>query len=252
MIIAEKERLKKRNQYHRDTLGDARVNKTITWDEIHNEIIGYANSLSLDKVRLLDAGAGEGRYREILKDIINIEYIGVDSGVGSDEWDFSKIIKSNLSEMPFIDDESVDITIMIQVLSHVKDLDESIQEIAKKMKKGSLIFIGTQNMQSLTHIPYDFVRLTPYGIQNIFERHGVILEKVQPQLYGDNVSAAKQLEYVMLNNILSCERCGWIIKTFSKGMILFLKAFYKLLKQVDKKRDMPLNPVGYFAVLRKV
>ena len=246
------DRLRKRNQYHRDSLSDFRVNTLVTWDDINNEIINYSNSLLNDKVRLLDAGAGEGRYRNILKDIKNIEYIGVDSGVGSDEWDFSKVIKSGLSNMPFIEDNSVDVVIMIQVLSHLKDLDESIQEISKKMKKGSKAFITTQNMQSLTHIPYDFVRLTPYGIENIFGRYGIKLEKVSPQLYGDNVAAAKQLEYVMINNILSCERCGIFIKIFSKFILFGLKGFYKVLKQIDKKRDMPLNPVGYYAVLRKV
>ena len=252
MKKVESERLKNRNQYHRDTLKDIRNNNPITWDEIHQNIIDYANSLNLNKVRLLDAGAGEGRYRDILNPIENMEYIGVDNGVGSDDWDFSKIIKSDLSNMPFIEDESIDIVIMIQVLSHLKNMDETLSEITRKMKRNSLIFIATQNMQSLTHIPYDFVRLTPYGIQNIFEIHGIELQEIRSQLYGDNVSAAKQLEYAMTHNIINCDRCGSIIKLFSRLTIFCLRIFYQVLKQIDKKRDMPLNPIGYFATLKKV
>ena len=245
------DKLNARNQYHRDTLIEQRVNTPFSFDIIHKEIISYANSLQAGKVRLLDAGAGEGRYREILKDINNLEYIGVDSGVASDEWDFSKVISCDMNNMEFLEDNSIDIVIMIQVLSHIPDLEKSISELSRIMKKDAKIFITTQNMQSLTHVPYDFRRLTAYGIEKVFKDNNIVLEKISPLLYGDNVSAAKQLEYALSNNINYCSKCGFLIKFFSKAIIKFLHILNKLLKKIDLKREMPLNPIGYYAVLRK-
>ena len=244
-------KLSARNQYHRDILKEVRVNTPFSFNEITHEIIIYANSLKLDKVRLLDAGAGEGRYREILKDINNLEYIGVDSGIASDEWDFSKVISCDMNNMDFIEDKSIDIIIMIQVLSHIPDLTKAIRELSRVIKDNGTIFITTQNMQSLTHVPYDFRRLTAYGINNIFLNNKIILKKITPLLYGDNVSGSKQLEYALNNNINNCAKCGLLIKYFSKIMIIFLHILNKLLIIIDKKREMPLNPIGYYSVLKK-
>lgn len=246
-------KLQDRNQYHRDNLGDVKISQPIkSWQAINNEIISYGNSLQTKKVRLLDGGAGEGRYRKILNEIKGLEYIGVDNGCGSDNWDFSSVIKSSLSNLDFISNESLDIIILIQVLSHIENLDECIYELSKKIKKNGKVFITTQNMQSLTHVPYDFIRLTPYGIENVFKKYGFKIEKVQPQFYGDNVSASKQLRYAFLNNINNCENCGLIIKLFSRFMVIILRVLDKVLKNIDKKRNFQLNPVGYYAVLKKI
>lgn len=245
-------KLQDRNQYYRDNLIDVRISQPIeSWKTINDEIISYGNSLQTKRVRVLDGGAGEGRYRKILNEIKNLEYIGVDNGCGSDNWDFSSVIKASLSNLEFIDNESLDIIILIQVLSHIENLDECIHELSKKIKKNGKLFITTQNMQSLTHVPYDFMRLTPYGIKKNFEKYGFKIEKIQPQFYGDNVSASKQLQYAFLNNINNCDSCGLIIKLFSRFMIIILRVLDIILKNIDKKRESQLNPVGYYAVLKK-
>ena len=252
MKYAEVERLNKRNQYHRDTLKSKRNTRPASWKEIHEEIIEYSNLLGLEEVRVLDAGAGEGRYREILSPIRGLEYIGVDSGVGSDEWDFSQVIKSDLSSMDFIEDHSVDIVVMVQVLSHVKNLEDSIKEISKKMKSGAVAFITTQNMQSLTHIPYDFVRFTPYGLEEYFRRYGLNIQEIRPLLYGDNISASNQLVYAMQQNILNCPRCSRLNIFFSKIVMNSIRVLNKLiLERMDRERDFFVNPQGYFAKFKK-
>jgi len=244
-------RLTNRNQYHRDTLENIRVNNAISWGQIHKEVIDLGNSMEQDKVRLLDAGAGEGRYREILSDINNLEYIGVDSAVGSDDWDYSKVIKSDLGKMDFIENESVDIAISIQVLSHVKQLGESVKGVAEKIKPGGTMIVTTQNMQSLTHIPYDFRRLTPYGLESVFSENGLVLTKIQPLLYGDNESAARQLEYAMKQNLLNNDGSSVVTKFVSYTFLFGLRVFRRILRRMDSERGMPFNPIGYYAVFKK-
>lgn len=240
-----------RSQFHRDTLKQFRSNRPIQWSEINEEIINYCNQLNQDEVVLLDAGAGEGRYKKILEPVSSLKYIGVDTGVASDEWDFSGVIDADLTNLDFLADCTVDVVILIQVLSHVPDLRAALLEISRVLKPEGAIFCTTQNMQSLTHVPYDFRRLTAYGIAYNFKEVGVDLVTISPLLYGDNVSAIKQTQFAIKNTLQYGESNSIFKRVWLRSMFYIFKGFEIIMRYFDKDFGMPINPIGYYAVLVK-
>lgn len=240
-----------RRQYHRDTLESVRFNDPVNWHEIHSQIIDYCNALPGNEVHLLDAGAGEGRYEEILKDVVGLKYVGVDSGVASDDWNFSKVIDGDITSMDFLENESIDVIILIQVLSHVPDLESVITELQRVLKPNGRIFISTQNMQSLTHVPYDFRRLTCYGIANLIKSKKLTMIRVTPLLYGDLVSSSKQLLYALKNSLYIKSSRNVLKRTIMRFLVKCYPLLEFTLRKLENNKSMPLNPIGYFIILEK-
>ena len=68
--------------------------------------------------RVLDAGAGEGRYKP---DFDHTEYVGVDLAVGDVAWNYQGLDTiCNLTDLPFPDD-TFDVALCMQVLEHVPE-----------------------------------------------------------------------------------------------------------------------------------
>ena len=113
--------------------------------------------------RILDVGAGEGRYKKYMQ---HLEYVSQDfsgydgqgdgSGLQTGTWDYNAIdIVSDINEMP-VDDASFDIVLCTEVLEHVSDPKLAIKEMIRVLKPGGKLII-TAPFCSLTHFaPYHF------------------------------------------------------------------------------------------------
>jgi ubiquinone/menaquinone biosynthesis C-methylase UbiE len=77
---------------------------------------------------LLDAGAGDCRFKEFFPDV---QYIGMDLGVAENELDYSKLnIKGDLRNIP-LEERSVDVIICLQVLEHLPEPWKVIKEFSR-------------------------------------------------------------------------------------------------------------------------
>lgn len=87
-----------------------------------------------DGYKILDAGAGEGKLKDIFKSK-SIEYCGVDLGVGHKDWDFSDVIEGDLENLHFVKDNGIDMVLLVQVLEHLKLPHIVLKELNRVLKE---------------------------------------------------------------------------------------------------------------------
>ena len=88
--------------------------------------------------RVLDSGAGEGQYAHAFG---HCRYVGVDLGVGDEDWDYSQInVRADLRRLPFRDD-SFAAAVNIVVLEHVVEPQTVLAEISRVLQTGAPLFL---------------------------------------------------------------------------------------------------------------
>jgi ubiquinone/menaquinone biosynthesis C-methylase UbiE len=138
--------------------------------------------------RLLDVGAGEGRYRDacahleyVAQDFGRYEGTGDGSGLQTGRWDTSRIqIRSDATAIP-LPDRSFDAVLCTEVLEHVPDPVGVLRETARLLAAGGTLLV-TAPFFSLTHFsPYYFH--TGFSRQ-FYEHHlpalGFAVEEITP------------------------------------------------------------------------
>jgi ubiquinone/menaquinone biosynthesis C-methylase UbiE len=83
--------------------------------------------------RLLDAGSGQGRYKDYF---VHTQYVGLDLAVGDETWDYTGLdTVGDLRELPF-PENSFDAAVCVQTLEHVNDPFQVIGEVGRVLKPG--------------------------------------------------------------------------------------------------------------------
>lgn len=113
--------------------------------------------------RLLDAGAGERRYRPfcdhlryVSQDFARYDGVGDGAGLQTEAWDQSKLdIVSDITAIPE-PDQSFDAMLCTEVFEHLPDPVAALREFARLLRPGGWLIL-TAPFCSLTHFaPYHF------------------------------------------------------------------------------------------------
>ena len=113
--------------------------------------------------RVLDAGAGRGAYREILKNTSQ-EYVGID--VSSSE---ATSVVGDIQTLP-LSDESFDTIFCSQVLEHVPQPWLALAEFQRVLKPGGTLILTVPHISWLHNEPHDYYRYTRYGLRYLAEQ----------------------------------------------------------------------------------
>lgn len=127
--------------------------------------------------RVLDAGAGEGAYRELFG---HCRYEAADLGVGDATWNYSDLnAVSHLERLPFRTGV-FDAILCTQVLEHVEWPRESVRELHRVLRPGGTLYMTVPMAHPEHQAPYDFFRYTSWGIRSILERTGFHGLEIEP------------------------------------------------------------------------
>jgi SAM-dependent methyltransferase len=142
-----------------------------------NRFMRKASSQLTARDRVLDAGAGDGRFKALFE---HTRYVGVDLAVGDPEWDYSDLDAiSNLERLPF-PCNLFDAALCTQVLEHVKEPKQVLTEISRVLRPGGRLFLSAPQGWNQHQKPHDFFRYTSFGLRYLFERAGLQVESIQP------------------------------------------------------------------------
>ncbi|UCF37265.1 MAG: class I SAM-dependent methyltransferase [Acidobacteriota bacterium] len=133
--------------------------------------------LAVGSGRILDAGAGEGRFRAWFP---SAQYIGLDRGIGDESWDYSGIdVIGDLQRIPFAT-ATVDSVLNLQVLEHVEDPGQVIQEFGRVLRPGGTLFLTAPQGWHEHQQPNDFYRFTRFALEKMFREAGFEQFEIEP------------------------------------------------------------------------
>jgi SAM-dependent methyltransferase len=142
-------------------------------DDFIREGIGFIGSGG----RVLDAGAGEGRFRRLFS---SSQYVGVDLAVGDVLWDYSTIdVNADLLALPFRD-SGFDLAVNTQVLEHVREPKAILLEILRVLKPGGRLLLTAPQGWYEHQAPHDYFRFTSFALRYLLETTGYVVEEIKP------------------------------------------------------------------------
>jgi ubiquinone/menaquinone biosynthesis C-methylase UbiE len=140
---------------------------------LYNEIKSNKHYL---KGKLLDFGCGAKPYQNLI-DVEN--YIGLDIENNSHNHENEKIdVYYDGLTIPF-PDNTFDSYFSSQVLEHISNLEEILQEIIRVLKPKAYLLITVPFVWEEHEIPFDFKRYTSYGIEHTLTNVGFKIVKLK-------------------------------------------------------------------------
>lgn len=205
--------------------------------------------------KLLDAGAGELRWKQFCldqgliytsQDFCEYDGVGNNLGLQNQKWDTSRIdIVSDIVDLP-IEDDYFDAVLCSEVLEHLETPDLAVRELSRVLKPGGKLII-TAPFSSLTHMaPYHFCTgFNKYWYEAQFRQYGLEVIEMTPN--GNYFSYIRQ----------ELERIPEIIRTYSMKKSRLIKYLTIFLDYLLKKYDYIDNGTselvcfGYQVVAKK-
>jgi SAM-dependent methyltransferase len=128
-------------------------------------------------VLVLDAGAGEGRFKP---DFARQRYIGLDLAVGDTDWDYGDLdVVADLLHLPFAD-AVFEATLCTQTLEHVAEPALVIRELGRVLQPGGRLYLTAPQSWHQHQKPHDYFRYTSFGLRYLIEGVGLRVESIQP------------------------------------------------------------------------
>jgi SAM-dependent methyltransferase len=146
-------------------------------------------SLIFEGGSLLDVGCGTKPYEPLFK---VDSYIGLDIANGFHEKDskLTNVYYYDGKEFPF-NDKHFDYVISIQVLEHVFEQEQFLEEMYRVLKPNGLLFITVPFCGYEHEIPYDYGRYTSFGLKYFISKKG--FEVIEQHKNGNFIETLTQL-----------------------------------------------------------
>jgi SAM-dependent methyltransferase len=199
------------------------------------DFVGSIASSTRPGAYILDAGAGECRFKPLFK---HASYVGVDFAQGDPHWDYSKLdVVGRLEQLPF-KDGAFERLMSIVVLEHTPEPGRVIGEFHRVLRHGGTVHLVVPHMWEEHQKPYDFFRFTSSGMRHLMESAGLRVKRVEP-IGGFFWQLSRRLM-----GVLAFAQQGWRWILFPVlapvfGLILPLCCYY--LDGIDNERAYTLG-----------
>lgn len=227
-------------RYGRWVPGPLRRRLMIVETAIEDEVRAFASKMPPD-FRVLDAGAGEGKYA---RHFGHCRYVGVDLGVGSPDWDYSGLeALADLSTLPFPDDTFRG-AVNIVVLEHTRDPAAVLAEIARVLEPGGRLLLVVPHEWEVHQTPHDYFRFTRHGMAWLLQQAGLAAVEIRP-IGGYFTLLARRLL-----NALNFFQGGlrWMLFPFVAAASGILAVILPFLDFLDTEKNFTL---GYICTAEK-
>jgi SAM-dependent methyltransferase len=197
---------------------------------IEDAVIAFSRSLA-PKSRVLDAGAGEGKYTRWFS---SHRYVALDLGIGDTAWDYGSLDAiGDLQRLPFRDG-SFDAVVNIVTLEHVREPALVLSELYRTLMPAGRILLVVPHEWEEHQQPHDYYRYTRFGAEYLLQKAGFREIVVQPVGGYFRLMSRRLLGGLQFSN--------WMILLAPVALLL------PLLDSIDKQRNFTL---GFICSARK-
>jgi SAM-dependent methyltransferase len=145
--------------------------------------------------RVLDAGAGEGPYRERFS---RHRYVALDDRRGDPGWDYGRLdVVGDLLRIPFADG-SFQAVLSTETLEHLTEPQGFLAEAARVLAPGGRLFLTAPLSFREHQEPHDYFRYTRHGLALLLARAGLVPSSIEPEggyfsFLGDKIQPAHRV-----------------------------------------------------------
>ncbi len=192
--------------------------------------------------RVLDAGAGEGQYRE---HFANVRYVGVDLAVGDQDWNYARLDAiCDLNALPFRE-SSFAAALNVVTLEHLRDPQLALSEMARAMRQGGDLLLVAPHEWEVHQSPHDYFRYTRHGLELLLERAG--FGEIRVEAVGGYF---RLLARRLLNGLqFFAGGARWVLFLPAAALLVPPALLLPLLEPLDKDKNFTL---GYICTARKL
>lgn len=188
--------------------------------------------------RVLDVGCGSKPYGNIFKNVT--EYVGMEFDSPENRKRTGPDVFYDGRHFPF-EDSSFDSVISTEVLEHVFNPDEHLQEVLRVLKPGGVMFLTCPFMWMEHQKPHDYGRYSSYGLRHLLERHGFEITTQEKNLTG--VLAVTQLWTSYLRKKLVVKNYGLQLLTHALLVSPWTILGILLSKVLPDEQDMYIGNI---------
>lgn len=200
--------------------------------------------------RVLDVGAGEAPWRELLAEA---EYVGLDLDAAG-QFGMRRqagIVYYDGRRMPFADG-AFDHVLCAEVLEHVPDPRALLLEAARVLRRGGSLILTVPWSARLHHLPHDYHRFTRYGLEALLGSAGFSAVRIEER--GNDVAVVANKLVVMTVGLLLPRRGAERLWTWPLALPVGLVALGFVLAAhlaIAWHRGSREDPLGYSVVALK-
>lgn len=183
-----------------------RIALALSWTPFHPQWYSFrVKELAARRV----AGAATGNFLDVgcagatLRSRVanSCRYLGLDyPTTGKELYGAKPDIFADAAHMPFSND-SFDSVCLLDVLEHLPEPENSLNEIARILRPGGFLYISVPFMYPIHDAPHDYQRMTVHGLRRWLDNSG--LELVEISSFGRPVETAAMLFNVALARALA-------------------------------------------------
>jgi SAM-dependent methyltransferase len=142
-----------------------------------DEAVSRLSRQLADGVRVLDAGAGEGRFAAAFQ---RQRYTGIDLGIGDSGWNYTGLdAVGDLERLPF-PDNCFEACLNIVTLEHVREPASVVAELYRTLKPGGIVLMVTPHEWEEHQQPHDYFRYTRFGMEYLLKKAGFCDLVIEP------------------------------------------------------------------------
>jgi len=149
-------------------------------------------------------------------------------------------------EFPF-SDKLFSAAICIETLEHVSEPEQMLTEIFRVLGDGGTLLISVPWSARRHHIPYDFFRYTPEGLNHLLVQAGFVGIEISSRGSEAHVIANKLLIFV-IGNLKAKINATYLLKIISTLFVIPMLCFWFLMSWINQLLGVrsDLDPFGYF------
>ena len=208
---------------------------------MNKSVVDFSCSLDNGSI-VVDLGAGRGHYRP---NFMRQKYFAIDIGLEQSGFKGLDVV-GDICRLPFAR-SSIDHVLCIEILEHIYDYEGFMMGVKEVLKPGGKMLLTVPLGLNVHMAPYDFHRLTRFGIEKMAERCGYDIQKIETR-GGYFTFLAYHLKAFPMN--LAGHRPGWagkLVKSLLNPVFGYILPF--LISKLDKIQKHEHTTLGYICIL---